>query len=120
MENIFPPDYNKQESPSIPGKPVSLFIDLGVMDIDRIDESSMEFSIQTYLREIWNDQRLNLSCFLEENVRATIGIPDLVVNELWTPDLIFDNVKSGVLFSLSVPNRFIAVLRNGDLYRASR
>ncbi|CAL1291603.1 unnamed protein product, partial [Larinioides sclopetarius] len=80
----------------------------------------MEFSIQAYLREIWSDQRLNLSCFFEENAQATIGIPDLIVNELWTPDLVFDNVKSGGLFSLTVPNRFIAVVRNGDLYRASR
>ncbi|KAF8770710.1 gamma-aminobutyric acid receptor subunit beta-like [Argiope bruennichi] len=120
MEDIFPPDYNKQASPNIPGKPVSLFIDLSVMDIDRIDESSMEFSIQTYMREIWNDRRLNLSCFKTVDALAQIGIPDSVVRELWTPDIIFDNVRSGVLFSLSVRNQFISVLRNGDLYRATR
>ncbi|GFT45184.1 gamma-aminobutyric acid receptor subunit rho-3 [Nephila pilipes] len=119
--DVFPSDYNKQASPGVPGSPAHLHIDLSVLDIDRIDESHMEFSIQFYLREIWKDNRLNLSCFLENNnSQSNTAVPDSVVNRLWTPDLIFDNAKSGVLFGLSVPNRFIAVLRNGLIYRSSR
>ncbi|GFY58969.1 neur_chan_LBD domain-containing protein [Trichonephila inaurata madagascariensis] len=119
-ENGFPPDYNKQASPGILGEPAHLFVDLSVLDIDKIDEARMEFSIQTYLREVWKDTRLNLSCLLKEDTVSDTAVPKEIVDRLWTPDLVFDNARSGVLFGLSVPNTYIALLRSGYIFRSSR
>ncbi|GIZ01220.1 gamma-aminobutyric acid receptor subunit rho-3 [Caerostris extrusa] len=118
-ENIFPPDYNKQSSPGITGTPIYLFIDLSVLDIDSIDEAKMHFSMQVYVREIWKDSRLNLTC-LKPVAFINTDIPNEIVQELWTPNLVFENAKSGELFNVLVPNTFTAVLPNEALFRASR
>ncbi|GFT45186.1 gamma-aminobutyric acid receptor subunit delta [Nephila pilipes] len=119
-ENVFPPDYNKQASPGVVGNPAHLYIDLNVMDIDRIDEARMEFSIQGYFREVWKDSRLNLSCLAYNNFDSDTSVPERITDRLWTPDIVFDNARSGVLFSLSVPNRYIAFLKSGTIFRSSR
>ncbi|CAL1262158.1 unnamed protein product, partial [Larinioides sclopetarius] len=109
------PGYNKRAPPGEPGTPANLFIDLSVLDIDRIDEARLEFSIHVYFRELWNDSRVNLSSFPSESSKGYTAIPDTLVDKLWMPDVIFENAKSGVIFSLSVPNTYISVLRSSTL-----
>ncbi|KAG8175317.1 hypothetical protein JTE90_008147, partial [Oedothorax gibbosus] len=117
ISDVFPPDYNKHESPGYQGHPAHVYLELIILDIDRIDESRMEFSIQTYIEERWNDWRLNLSSYVGECV---VSFPQALVQDLWVPDLMFDNAKSGVLFDLSVPNTIVEVYKDGSLGRSSR
>ncbi|KAG8182559.1 hypothetical protein JTE90_007296, partial [Oedothorax gibbosus] len=114
--DVFPPDYNKHESPGYQGHPAHVYLELNILDIDRIDESRMEFSIQTYVEERWNDWRLNLSSYVGEYVEV---FPQTLLQDLWVPDLMFDNAKSGVLFDLSVPNTIVEVYKDGSLSRLS-
>ncbi|KAG8186192.1 hypothetical protein JTE90_008722 [Oedothorax gibbosus] len=115
---VFPANYNKYEPPVYQGNPAHLYINLEILDIDRIDESRMEFSIQTYIIEFWRDWRLNLSSYTFVGGQA---FPQTLVPDLWNPDLVFDNAKSGVLFSLSVPNTNMVVANDGlTLIRSSR
>ncbi|KAG8187779.1 hypothetical protein JTE90_025817 [Oedothorax gibbosus] len=116
-DGVFPPDYNKYECPDYQGRPAHLYLELGILDIDRIDEGRMEFSLQTYIKERWTDGRLNLSAFSGERGRA---FPQTLVQDLWVPDLVFDNAKSGVLFGLTLPNTHVKVEKDGRLGRTSR
>ncbi|GIX80262.1 gamma-aminobutyric acid receptor subunit rho-1 [Caerostris darwini] len=75
--------------------------------------------MQAYVREIWKDSRLNLTCLKPVSFINT-DIPNEIVQELWTPNLVFENAKSGELFNVLVPNTFTAVLPNEALFRASR
>ncbi|GFY53959.1 glutamate-gated chloride channel [Trichonephila inaurata madagascariensis] len=116
---VFPDDYNKYEAPSKKGHPAHVYLDLSVMDVDRIDDGIMEFSIQAYLIEQWIDERLNLSVYIHNDEVNTL-FPTVIAKDLWKPDLVFDNAKTGVLFSLSIPNTHIRVSNTGCLYRSSR
>ncbi|XP_035215373.1 glutamate-gated chloride channel alpha-like [Stegodyphus dumicola] len=116
---VFPPDYNKYEAPTVKGKAAHVYFQMHVMDVDRIDEGLMEFSIQSYLSEVWEDKRLNLSIFLG-NKEGNVVFPVVLSNYIWTPDLVFDNAKSGHLFDLSLPNKHLRVLRESVLLRSSR
>ncbi|KAG8173924.1 hypothetical protein JTE90_028677 [Oedothorax gibbosus] len=115
--DVFPPDYNKHKSPGYKGHPAILYLELSILDIDRIDEGRMEFCLQTYVYERWNDWRLNLSSYVGRNA---VAFPQTLVHDLLVPVLVFDNAKSGVLFDLSVPNSYVRVDDDGSLALASR
>ncbi|KAG8173072.1 hypothetical protein JTE90_004240 [Oedothorax gibbosus] len=82
-----------------------------------LPQAIKEFSLQTYIEERWTDWRLNLSSYVGENA---IKFPQILVQHLWVPDLVFDNAKSGVLFDVSVPNTYVVVCEDGSLGRTSR
>ncbi|XP_077489919.1 gamma-aminobutyric acid receptor subunit beta-like [Amblyomma americanum] len=109
------------------------------MDIDDISEENMAFRIHMFVVDLWRDDRLNLSRFLDDIAssggavsngsgsgaggprrHASRVLPDEVRAALWKPDLIFVNSKNGYLFEHSVPNTFVKVLDTGHLYRSSR
>lgn len=75
--------------------------------------------MQSYLTEFWKDHRLNLSGYLSE-IEMGFKLPTELVKKLWVPDLVFDNMKHGVLFDLSQPNTYIEVLPSGFFCRWSR
>lgn len=108
------------------------------MDIDDISEENMAFRIHMFVVDMWRDDRLNLTRFLDDITSSGGGfvngshsntasrrhasrvLPDEVRAALWKPDLIFVNSKNGYLFEHSVPNTFVKVLDTGHLYRSSR
>lgn len=103
------------------------------MDIDDISEENMAFRIHMFVVDLWRDDRLNLSRFLDDIASSSSNasgdgprrhasrvLPDEVRAALWKPDLIFVNSKNGYLFEHSVPNTFVKVLDTGHLYRSSR
>lgn len=78
-----------------------------------------EFSVQSYIYEIWKDDRLNLTYF-EEHYTETPVLPSYIRSKIWEPDLVFDNTKDGKLFHLSIPNTVIKVMRSKFLKKATR
>ncbi|GBN05694.1 Gamma-aminobutyric acid receptor subunit rho-2 [Araneus ventricosus] len=118
-DGLFPADYNKYDAPCKKGSPAHVYLDLKVMDVDRVDDGIMEFSIQCYLIEQWLDERLNLSTY-RNNDGVTTLFPTELTKHIWTPDVVFDNAKTGVLFSLSLPNTMVRVAPTGYLYRSTR
>ncbi|KAH8037587.1 hypothetical protein HPB51_015021 [Rhipicephalus microplus] len=91
---------------------------------------SQAFRIHMFVVDLWRDDRLNLSRFLDDIAssanssadgprrHASRVLPDEVRAALWKPDLIFVNSKNGYLFEHSVPNTFVKVLDTGHLYRS--
>ena len=78
-----------------------------------------EYSIQSYLGEFWKDHRLNLSGYLSE-MNEPLNFPTELSKYIWVPDLVFDNTRHGVLFTLSQPNTVIKLNPNGYFIRSSR
>ncbi|XP_055931488.1 gamma-aminobutyric acid receptor subunit rho-3-like [Argiope bruennichi] len=85
------------------------------MDIDQITEEKMEYSMQFYVNEYWKDPRLNLT-----HRREHFHISTDIVEEMWTPDLIFENSKGGWVYQLAVPNIIVQTHLYGYLHRFTR
>ncbi|KAL1414270.1 hypothetical protein MTO96_030506, partial [Rhipicephalus appendiculatus] len=130
LDEVVPPNYHGSEAPtSATGGPVQIYVSFQVMDIDDISEENMAFRIHMFVVDLWRDDRLNLSRFLDDIAssanssadgprrHASRVLPDEVRAALWKPDLIFVNSKNGYLFEHSVPNTFVKVLDTGHLYR---
>ncbi|KAL3238761.1 hypothetical protein MRX96_021794 [Rhipicephalus microplus] len=130
LNEVVPPNYHGSEAPtSATGGPVQIYVSFQVMDIDDISEENMAFRIHMFVVDLWRDDRLNLSRFLDDIAssanssadgprrHASRVLPDEVRAALWKPDLIFVNSKNGYLFEHSVPNTFVKVLDTGHLYR---
>ncbi|XP_029826465.3 glycine receptor subunit alpha-1 [Ixodes scapularis] len=140
LEEVIPASYHKSEAPvSKNGGPVKVYVSFQVMDIDDISEESMAFRLHMFVVDLWKDDRLNLTRFLQDSGPKSSSptpetlregarrgrhdprvLPEEVRDAVWKPDLIFVNSKNGYLFEHSVPNTFLKVLNTGHIYRSSR
>ena len=75
--------------------------------------------MQIHLSVLWKDERLNLSSYLVNNKKSRV-FASYLVERIWQPDLIFDNVREGRLFDLTLPNVAYRVLPDGSFLKESR
>ncbi|XP_023214127.1 glycine receptor subunit alpha-1-like, partial [Centruroides sculpturatus] len=107
--NIIPTDYDNYAPPLVDGKPVTIYINLEIMDVDEIREQTMDFRMFFYLNAYWTDPRLKLEVL---NLTLSKILPPSADDTLWVPDLMFDNTKWGHLFQYSIPNTFILITKD--------
>ncbi|XP_023212135.1 glycine receptor subunit alpha-1-like, partial [Centruroides sculpturatus] len=115
---LIPDDYDKYHAPSSEnGGPVTVYVNLQIMDIDEIREATMDFRIHLYMTEYWKDPRLNIH---KLNLTSTRILPQNYINEIWLPDLVFDNSKWAQLFQFSLPNIVIKIRKDHTIYKVTR
>ncbi|GBM68459.1 Glutamate-gated chloride channel alpha [Araneus ventricosus] len=113
---IVPENYDKNQAPyESENIPTEVFVNIDIMDIDQITEEKMEYSMQFYVNEYWKDPRLNLS-----HRKEHFHISTDIVEDMWTPDLIFENSKGGWVYQLAVPNIIVQTHLYGYLHRFTR
>ncbi|CAH8588044.1 unnamed protein product [Heterobilharzia americana] len=75
----------------------------------------MEYTINCYLRQQWQDPRLSW----DTDPVLSSSVKDLLLNQqkkqLWLPDLFFRNGKSGFLHDMSQPNYLLRVKSDGQV-----
>ena len=73
---------------------------------------SQDYSISFYLRQAWNDPRLQF----KDNVISTMKLPEFAWEKIWVPDVFFRNEKSAAFHSVTTSNRLLRLSANGDLW----
>jgi len=71
--------------------PAMVRVNIYVRSISRIDDVTMEYSIQITFREQWHDDRLQYDDMNGKIRFLTLTDPD----KIWKPDLFFSNEKKG-------------------------
>ncbi|XP_070534360.1 glycine receptor subunit alpha-2-like [Ptychodera flava] len=74
--------------PNIKGPAVAVYCGLYICSFDSISETSMDYSVTMYVRQTWNDTRLQF------NASNPIIINGSHKNSIWVPDLFFTNAKT--------------------------
>ncbi|KAJ8031318.1 Glycine receptor subunit alpha-2 [Holothuria leucospilota] len=91
------------------GKPVEVTVELGVVSFESVSETNLDFTINTYLTQVWTDPRLRY--------KDSLKLPPTshYVDEFWLPDLIFIHAKHGYLHDVTVENKVIEISPNGTV-----
>ncbi|XP_076333177.1 glycine receptor subunit alpha-2-like isoform X2 [Tachypleus tridentatus] len=99
-------------------KPTYIRVNVYINSLGSISASNMDYILDIYLRQSWQDHRLNLTSYgIYETV--TLNAHDLI-NRIWKPDLFFRNVKEGFFHMVTVPNMLIKVSPEGDILYSMR
>ncbi|XP_077990088.1 glycine receptor subunit alpha-3-like [Glandiceps talaboti] len=107
-------NYDKKFRPNMRGPPTNVTIDIYVSDFDSIKEATMDYGLVIFLRQRWNDNRLQF------NSSETMVLQGESANLLWQPDLFLPNEKRGFLHSVTTENRLLRIYPNGDVFLSSR
>ena len=87
---------------------------LGISTINSF--SFQDYSLNLYLRQTWEDQRLKYSDLL--NTSVTLNYDQ--ISQLWIPDTFFRNLKKGMFHDITVPNRLIRLSPDGTILFSQR
>ncbi|NP_001275941.1 glutamate-gated chloride channel-like isoform X2 [Bombyx mori] len=96
--------------------PAVVSVNIFVRSISKIDDVTMEYSVQLTFREQWLDERLKFN-----NLGGRLKYLTLTeANRVWMPDLFFSNEKEGHFHNIIMPNVYIRIFPNGTVLYSIR
>jgi len=109
-----PNSYDSRVRPNEGSSPVKIVINGFIASLTSLSESDMDFTIDMYLRQTWTDDRL------KHNSSKYLVVPPRFVDKIWYPDLFFSNEKRGELHTITQPNRYIRITKEGEVLLSQR
>merc|ERR1719242_1359018 len=109
--------YDKRVRPNYGGIAVTVGVSMYVLSISSLSEVDMDFTLDMYFRQFWQDPRLSF------NIRP--GLEKLVVgaeyiNQIWVPDTFFVNEKTAYFHKATTENQFLRIMHTGEILRSIR
>ncbi|XP_025088016.1 LOW QUALITY PROTEIN: glycine receptor subunit alpha-4-like [Pomacea canaliculata] len=104
------PDYEQDHATKVA-------VQIHILSIDSINEQSMDYSLNMYLRQRWIDPRLQ---FVNHSRSEWLELDTKIMQKVWVPDTFFRNEKKGAFHDVTVPNRLMHLYRNGTIYYSMR
>ncbi|CAH1153428.1 unnamed protein product [Phaedon cochleariae] len=96
--------------------PAIVSVNIFVRSISKIDDVTMEYSVQLTFREQWLDERLKFNDFGGKLKYLTLT----EANRVWMPDLFFSNEKEGHFHNIIMPNVYIRIFPYGSVLYSIR
>lgn len=98
--------------------PTMVDINVHILRMGSFDASRMEYTMDIYLRQAWNDPRLNTSKYGFSSVISFTGHKFL--QRIWKPDIFFLNAKSANFHDVTVPNILLRLTPEGRILTSIR
>jgi len=111
----FQEGYDKKVRPNYGGPAVVVGVTLYVLSISALSEVEMDFTLDMYFRQFWQDPRLSFE--------RRLGLEKLVVGAeyiqlIWVPDTFFVNEKTAYFHAATTENQFLRILHTGEILRS--
>ncbi|XP_061415314.1 glycine receptor subunit alphaZ1-like [Lethenteron reissneri] len=121
MDNVIrDTGYDSRMRPNVDGPPVVVNCSILVKGFGPVEEATMDYSINIFLRQTWNDPRiLSVLKSIEYNTDF-LDLGNSFVDSVWKPDLFFENEKSAAFHTVTTDNKMLRVFRNGDVFYSVR
>nr|XP_034303127.1 glycine receptor subunit alpha-2 isoform X2 [Crassostrea gigas] len=103
-------DYDPRIPPMHDGNPVLNTIQLYILGIDSISDSTMDFKMSFFLRQRWYDDRL---AYAERFNFSKVELDNRVMSKVWIPDLYIKNEKKSEVHAVTVPNKLMHLYPDG-------
>ncbi|XP_063844110.1 glycine receptor subunit alpha-3-like isoform X3 [Scylla paramamosain] len=99
-----------------PSEPTVVTVQVFINSFGSLNAANMDYNIDVFLRQRWNDHRLQLS---GNRTRITVLDPAMQA-KIWKPDTYFNNVKDASVHKVTMPNILLRIDKNGDILYSMR
>lgn len=109
--------YDPRIRPNFKGIPVEDKVNIFINSFGSIQETTMDYRVNIFLRQRWNDPRLRLPHDFKSD---SLTVDPTMLKCLWKPDLFFANEKSANYHDVTQENILLFIFRNGDVLISMR
>ncbi|XP_071264277.1 glycine receptor subunit beta-like isoform X1 [Salvelinus alpinus] len=109
--------YDSRIRPNFKGVPVEDKINMFINSFGSIQETNMDYRVNIFLRQRWNDPRLKLPADFKGEA---LTVDPKIFQCLWKPDLFFANEKHANFHDVTQDNILLFIFRNGDILISMR
>ncbi|XP_077984025.1 gamma-aminobutyric acid receptor subunit alpha-2-like [Glandiceps talaboti] len=108
-------NYDRNLRPGIGGPPLLVVADIYALSIGPIQEVDMEYHLDVFFRQRWNDPRLAY-----DDPYKILSLNTVMLESIWYPDTYFVNGKKSYGHNITTPNRLFRIYPNGDVLYTQR
>ncbi|XP_070553903.1 gamma-aminobutyric acid receptor subunit alpha-2-like [Ptychodera flava] len=112
---MFWSNYDRNLRPATGGPPVQVEADIYALSIGPIVEVNMEYHLDVFFRQRWNDPRLAY-----DDPFTILSLNTVMLESIWYPDTYFHNGKKSYGHNITTPNRLFRIAPNGDVLYTQR
>ncbi|KAG5285934.1 hypothetical protein AALO_G00009160 [Alosa alosa] len=109
--------YDSRIRPNFKGIPVEDRVNIFINSFGSIQETTMDYRVNIFLRQRWNDPRLRLPADFKSDA---LTVDPKMFQCLWKPDLFFANEKNANFHDVTQDNILLFIFRNGDVLISMR
>ncbi|XP_023020828.1 glycine receptor subunit alpha alkaliphile isoform X1 [Leptinotarsa decemlineata] len=120
-KSIIPENYIKEiRPPTMQGQPIQVDFSMRVVDINSINVEDMDFRMDMFIKQEWQDARIKIPEEMFEYGDDSITLPSQFFENLWQPDLYFLNSKVIEIATLTHKFSSVTLFKNKTIRYAAR
>uniref|UniRef100_A0A8D0F4Y3 Glycine receptor alpha 3 n=1 Tax=Strix occidentalis caurina TaxID=311401 RepID=A0A8D0F4Y3_STROC len=101
---------------SFAGPPVNVTCNIFINSFGSIAETTMDYRVNIFLRQNWNDPRLAYSEYPDDS----LDLDPSMLDSIWKPDLFFANEKGANFHEVTTDNKLLRIFKNGNVLYSIR
>uniref|UniRef100_A0A8D0UIG1 Glycine receptor alpha 3 n=1 Tax=Sus scrofa TaxID=9823 RepID=A0A8D0UIG1_PIG len=108
--------YDARIRPNFKGPPVNVTCNIFINSFGSIAETTMDYRVNIFLRQKWNDPRLAYSEYPDDS----LDLDPSMLDSIWKPDLFFANEKGANFHEVTTDNKLLRIFKNGNVLYSIR
>uniref|UniRef100_A0A673KIF4 Glycine receptor subunit alpha-3-like n=1 Tax=Sinocyclocheilus rhinocerous TaxID=307959 RepID=A0A673KIF4_9TELE len=108
--------YDARIRPNFKGSPVNVTCNIFINSFGSIAETTMDYRVNIFLRQKWNDPRLAYSEYPDDS----LDLDPSMLDSIWKPDLFFANEKGAHFHEVTTDNKLLRIFKNGNVLYSIR
>ncbi|KAJ1116650.1 hypothetical protein NDU88_004856 [Pleurodeles waltl] len=108
--------YDARIRPNFKGPPVNVTCNIFINSFGSIAETTMDYRVNIFLRQTWNDPRLAYSEYPDDS----LDLDPSMLDSIWKPDLFFANEKGANFHDVTTDNKLLRIFKNGNVLYSIR
>uniref|UniRef100_A0AAR2IYL3 Glycine receptor, alpha 3 n=1 Tax=Pygocentrus nattereri TaxID=42514 RepID=A0AAR2IYL3_PYGNA len=108
--------YDARIRPNFKGPPVNVTCNIFINSFGSIAETTMDYRVNIFLRQQWNDPRLAYSEYPDDS----LDLDPSMLDSIWKPDLFFANEKGAHFHEVTTDNKLLRIFKNGNVLYSIR
>uniref|UniRef100_A0A8D8VU11 Glycine receptor subunit alpha-3 n=1 Tax=Cacopsylla melanoneura TaxID=428564 RepID=A0A8D8VU11_9HEMI len=112
LDSLLKQNYDRRATPTNhQNKPTHVVCELYIRSFGSINPTKMDYEVDLYLRQKWQDQRLK-----HHSITKTLDLNDPnLVKAIWKPEVYFPNAKHAEFQYVTVPNVLVRINPDGEI-----